>query len=257
LAASSDLFHHSQRLPSASVNFITAHDGFSLRDVVSYHRKHNLANGEDNRDGRDNELSANFGVEGPTDDAAVNEVRGRVQRAMMATLLLAQGTPMLAAGDEIGKSQRGNNNAYCQDAPLSWLDWAHADTAMLALVCQCLALRAAHECLRHDQWFADHGDEALFPKVRWMGLDGQPLQAPDWQDTQNRSLVCMFSAPQSPTLLTVFHPHDVAAALALQGAWRVVLDSTVADAGQAQRATVVQAVFEVPSRAVVVLQSVA
>jgi hypothetical protein len=121
LAASSDLFHHSQRLPSASVNFITAHDGFSLRDVVSYHRKHNLANGEDNRDGRDNELSANFGVEGPTDDAAVNEVRGRVQRAMMATLLLSQGTPMLTAGDEIGKSQRGNNNAYCQDAPLSWI----------------------------------------------------------------------------------------------------------------------------------------
>lgn len=257
LAASSDLFHHSQRRPSASVNFITAHDGFALRDVVSYHRKHNLANGEDNRDGRDNELSANFGVEGPTDDAEVNAQRARVQRAMMATLLLAQGTPMLTAGDEIGKSQRGNNNAYCQDAPVSWLDWAHTDAAMLALVRQCLALRAAHECLRHDQWFADHADEALLPKVRWLRLDGQPLQALDWQDTQNRSLVCVFSAPQSPALLAVFHPHEVSAALALQGAWRVVLDSTAADAGRAQRDTVVHEVFEVPARAVVVLQSVA
>jgi isoamylase len=257
LAASSDLFHHSQRRPSASVNFITAHDGFTLRDVVSYHRKHNLANGEDNRDGRDNELSANFGVEGPTDDAAVNKARGHVQRAMMATLLLAQGTPMLAAGDEIGKSQRGNNNAYCQDATVSWLDWAHADTAMLALVRRCLALRAAHECLRHDQWFADHADQALLPQVRWLGLDGQPLQAHDWQDTRDVSLVCVFSAPQSAALLAVFHPHEEPAALALQGTWRVLLDSTAADAGEAQRDTVCQEVFEVPARAVVVLQSVA
>jgi glycogen operon protein len=256
LAASSDLFHHSQRRPSASVNFITAHDGFTLRDVVSYHRKHNLANGEDNRDGRDNELSANFGVEGPTDDAALNELRGRVQRAMMATLLLSQGTPMLAAGDEIGKTQRGNNNAYCQDAPVSWLDWQQVDESMMALVRQALALRADHECLRHDQWFADHADEAQLPKVRWLRLDGQALQAEDWHDARHRSLVCLFSAPQSPSLMAVFHPHEEPAFLQLDGAWRVVLNSTSPDAGLSAGAMTVTGALDLPARAVLVLQSV-
>lgn len=229
LAASNDLFHHSQRRPSSSVNFITAHDGFALRDVVSYHRKHNLANGEDNRDGRDNELSANFGVEGATDDAQVNHHRALVQRAMMATLLLSQGTPMLTAGDEIGKTQRGNNNAYCQDAPVSWLDWAQVDNAMLALVQRTLALRAEHECLRHDQWFADHAQEDQLPRVRWLGLDGQPLQAHDWHDEHHRSLVVVYTAPSSPALMVVFHPHAHEAPLKLEGAWRRVLDSTEDD----------------------------
>jgi glycogen operon protein len=231
LAASNDLFHHSQRRPSASVNFITAHDGFALRDVVSYHRKHNLANGEDNRDGRDNELSANFGVEGPTDDAEVNDHRALVQRAMMATLLLSQGTPMLAAGDEIGKTQRGNNNAYCQDAPVSWLDWAQVDAAMLSLVQRTLALRAEHECLRHDQWFADHAGEDQLPRVRWLGLDGLPLHSDDWHDEHQRSLVVVYTAPGSSALMVVFHPHAREAQLKLEGAWRCVLDSAEADAG--------------------------
>jgi glycogen operon protein len=222
LAASNDLFHHSQRRPSASVNFITAHDGFALRDVVSYHRKHNLANGEDNRDGRDNELSANFGVEGATDDVQVNHPRALVQRAMMATLLLT-------AGDEIGKTQRGNNNAYCQDAPVSWLDWAQVDKAMLALVQRTLALRAEHECLRHDQWFADHAQEDQLPRVRWLGLDGQPLQGHDWHDEHHRSLVVVYTAPSSPALMVVFHPHAREAPLKLEGAWRRVLDSTEDD----------------------------
>ncbi len=125
--ASSDLFHHAQRSPLASVNFIAAHDGFTLADVVSYASKHNQANGEDNRDGRDDEPAANFGVEGPSADANVLRTRSRVQRAMLATMLLAQGTPMLNAGDEIGNSQQGNNNAYCQDNPTGWIDWQHAD----------------------------------------------------------------------------------------------------------------------------------
>ena len=125
--ASSDLFHHGQRSPLASVNFIAAHDGFTLADVVSYASKHNQANGEDNRDGRDDEPAANFGVEGPSADATVLRTRSRVQRAMLATMLLAQGTPMLNAGDEIGNSQQGNNNAYCQDNPTGWIDWQHAD----------------------------------------------------------------------------------------------------------------------------------
>ncbi len=123
-AASSDLFHHGQRSPLASVNFVAVHDGFTLADVVSYAHKHNQANGENNRDGRGDEIAANFGVEGPTTDTAILRTRSRVQRAMLATTLLAQGTPMLNAGDEIGNSQQGNNNAYCQDNATGWLDWA-------------------------------------------------------------------------------------------------------------------------------------
>jgi glycogen operon protein len=255
LAASSDLFHHSQRRPSACVNFVAAHDGFTLRDVVSYHRKHNLANGEDNRDGRDSEISANFGVEGPTEDAAVNDLRGRVQRAIMATLLLSQGTPMLAAGDEIGKTQRGNNNAYCQDAPVSWLDWAHVDAAMLKLVQLALALRAEHECLRHDQWFADHADEeALLPKIRWLGLDGHALTASDWHDQHQRSLVSLFASPKGPALLAVFHPHPEQASLILSGGWRLLLDSSLTHAVDTASG-IFKGTITVPSRCVLVLQA--
>src|SRR5205807_3516434 len=111
------------RRPYASVNFVTAHDGFTLRDLVSYNEKHNEANGEDNRDGHDNNVSFNYGLEGPTDDAEVNAVRWRVMRNFLATLLLSQGVPMLVAGDETGRTQRGNNNAWCQDNEISWLDW--------------------------------------------------------------------------------------------------------------------------------------
>jgi len=257
LAASSDLFHHSQRRPSASVNFITAHDGFALRDVASYHRKHNLANGEDNRDGRDNELSANFGVEGHTGDATVNQVRGRVQRAMMATLLLSQGTPMLAAGDEIGKTQRGNNNAYCQDSTVSWLDWAHPDQTMLALVRKALALRAEHVCLRHDQWFAHHAEATMQPQVQWLGLDGQALRANDWHDEQQRSLVSLYSAPHTRPLMVVFHPHDHGADLRLSGRWSLLLDTSCTLQLPDAPAPEVWGLVAVPARSVLVLRAIA
>ena len=134
--ASSDVFRHGQRSPQASINFVSVHDGWVLADVVAYEQKHNHANGEDNRDGRDNELSCNFGAEGPTADAAVLEARKRTRHAMLATLLLAQGTPMLCAGDEIANSQQGNNNAYCQDNATSWLSWPTADASTLALTRQ-------------------------------------------------------------------------------------------------------------------------
>ncbi len=256
LAASSDLFHHSQRRPTASVNFVTAHDGHTLRDVVSYHRKHNLANGEDNRDGRDNELSANFGIEGPTEDPQVGQARGQVQRAIMATLLLAQGTPMLSAGDEIGKTQRGNNNAYCQDSEVSWLDWSQIDQPMLALVRRGLGLRARHACLRHDRWFgpaASDGQSAESAQLHWLGLDGSVLGQQDWHDPLVRSLACRFTAPGEPTVLVVFHPHAQPAELALQGRWRVVLDSSLDDAGQARSAQVVDGGLPVCGRSVLVL----
>jgi glycogen operon protein len=122
-AGSSDLYQQTSRKPSASLNFVTCHDGFTLRDLVSYQSKHNEANGENNRDGTDQNNSWNCGVEGPTDDVSINALRGRQQRNFLATLLLSQGVPMLLAGDELGRTQLGNNNAYCQDSPLTWLNW--------------------------------------------------------------------------------------------------------------------------------------
>ena len=128
LAGSSDLFDRRARRPWASVNYAASHDGYTLADVVSYVEKHNEANGEDNRDGHGENYSANWGVEGPTDDPAIHETRGRVQRAMLATVFFSHGTPMLLAGDEFGRTQHGNNNAYCQDNEISWLDWKQAQS---------------------------------------------------------------------------------------------------------------------------------
>ena len=133
LTGSSDLYGRSGRRPYASINFITAHDGFTLDDLVSYNDKHNEANREDNRDGHDNNLSWNCGVEGPTDDAEISALRARQKRNMIATLLLSQGVPMLLAGDELGRTQGGNNNAYCQDNEISWVDWSTAATAAAAV----------------------------------------------------------------------------------------------------------------------------
>ncbi len=141
LAASPELYEGAGRPPTAGVNFIAVHDGYTLADLVAHSRKHNHANGEGNRDGRDDELCANFGVEGPTDDPDITATRRAVQRALLATLLLAQGTPMLLAGDEIGHSQRGNNNAWNQDNEIGWIDWARADDTLIVFVARLLALR--------------------------------------------------------------------------------------------------------------------
>ena len=139
--------------PSASVNFVTAHDGFTLRDLVSYNEKHNEANGEDNRDGENHNRSWNCGVEGPTDDPEVIALRARQQRNFLATLLLSQGMPMLLGGDEIGRTQHGNNNAYCQDNEISWFDWDHVDGALLAFTQRLIDFRRAHPVFRRRRWF--------------------------------------------------------------------------------------------------------
>jgi isoamylase len=194
--ASSDVFHHGQRKPNASVNFITAHDGFTLADVVRYGKKHNHANGEENRDGRDNELSANFGVEGVTSDASINRKRNSVQRAMLATLLLAQGTPMLTAGDEFGNTQYGNNNAYCQDNDTGWLKWAKADQALQNFVADVIALRKNTALLRHDDWFVSHHEHHDAAKrsnsvhVQWLTPSGHEMQIHDWHDHGSAAFSC-------------------------------------------------------------------
>jgi isoamylase len=182
LTGSSDLYATTGRRPSASVNFVTAHDGFTLRDLVSYNEKHNEANGEDNRDGESHNRSWNCGVEGPTEDPGVNALRARQQRNFLLTLLLAQGIPMLLGGDEIGRTQGGNNNAYCQDNEVSWFDWERVDKPLLAWTARLIALRREHPIFRRRGWFHGRpirGESAT--DIAWFKPDGEQMQEADWQ----------------------------------------------------------------------------
>jgi isoamylase len=225
--ASSDMFNHRQRRPSASINFIAVHDGYTLADMVSYSAKHNLANGENNRDGRDGEPSNNFGAEGATDDAAIKALRLRAQRALLATLLLAQGTPMLCAGDEISHSQQGNNNAYCQDNATTWLDWPHADHELRAFVSQVLSLRRAEPALHCDAWFSS--GNACAENLRWVTPQACEMQEHDWRSKEHHAFACELSAQASTTLFIAFNPEPAAVPFTLPaGDWQVLLDSAAA-----------------------------
>ena len=231
--ASSDIFHHGQRLPTASVNFLSVHDGFTLLDTLSYRKKHNQANGEHNQDGRDNELCDNFGAEGKTDNTAIKTIRQRVRRSMMATLLLSQGTPMICAGDEIGKTQAGNNNAYCQDNATSWLDWENADIAFKDFVAKVLALRRNEPMLRHDQWFSHHAKNATDPQIHWLRADGHAMQIHDWHDDSQHALCFHLIVPQGPENLLArqgwmaLNPGSEALEFILPaGHWQVLLDTS-------------------------------
>ncbi|MEZ5469140.1 MAG: glycogen debranching protein GlgX [Lysobacterales bacterium] len=224
---SSDLFHHGLRRPQASVNFVSAHDGRTLADVVSYAVKHNQANGEDNRDGRNDEPAHNFGIEGPSTDPQVMLQRRRVRRALLATLFLAQGTPMLLAGDEHGNSQRGNNNAYCQDNPLAWLDW-NADEDDSSLVGALLALRQGHALLRHPHWFADAADPQR-ARVRWLTPAGRDMRVSDWHDADQRAFACEMTpaGADQAELCLMFNPAPQDCEFALSGeGWCLCLDSS-------------------------------
>ena len=183
LTGSSDLYGTTGRRPFASVNFITAHDGFTLRDLVSWNEKHNEANGEENKDGEAHNRSWNCGVEGETDDPAVLSLRARQQRNLLTTLLLAQGVPMLLHGDELGRTQRGNNNAYCQDNELSWLDWGRADAELLAFTRGLIALRRAHPVFRRRRFF--HGQSVRgtdLTDIGWFKPSGEPMAEQDWTE---------------------------------------------------------------------------
>jgi glycogen debranching enzyme GlgX len=189
LAGSADIFAPRHRATSRSVNFITAHDGFTLADLVAHERKHNQANGEDNRDGTDDNKSWNNGVEGVTTDAAILARRRADIRALLMTLILSRGTPMLTMGDELGHSQQGNNNAYAQDNATAWLDWAAADADLIAFTAELIALRAAHPALRDPQPLtgrsAVDGDA---PDVVWIGSDGEALSGNAWNDPGRSTL---------------------------------------------------------------------
>jgi isoamylase len=187
VAGSSDLYDAPGRGPTSSINFVTSHDGFTLADLVAYDAKHNEANGEDNRDGESHNLSHNHGVEGPTDAPAILARRAQAQRQLLATLFVSLGVPMLSGGDELGRSQRGNNNAYCHDSELSWTPWlpAHgADLELLSFVQRLSAWRRATSALHRDTFFSTDGAD-----VQWLRPDGTPMTAADWHDADARGLI--------------------------------------------------------------------
>jgi glycogen operon protein len=182
------------RRPSASINLVTVHDGFTLNDLVSYDRKHNEANGEDNRDGTDDNRSWNCGVEGPTDDPAVLALRARQKRAFLLTLLLSGGVPMLLGGDELGRTQRGNNNAYCQDNEISWFDWSAADESLMRFTAALIALRRRHPVFRRRRFLA----AAAAADLRWFTPSGDDMTPGDWADPLARSIALFIDGSTDP-----------------------------------------------------------
>ncbi|WP_293887377.1 MULTISPECIES: glycogen debranching protein GlgX [unclassified Sphingobacterium] len=189
LTGSSDLYRGDNRTPSASVNFVTAHDGFTLHDLVSYNEKHNDANGEDNQDGESHNRSWNCGVEGPTDDPAINSLREKQKRNMLTTLFLSQGVPMLVAGDEFGRTQQGNNNAYCQDNEISWLDWTKIDANQLDFTNKLIHLRREHPVFCRRKWFQGLPIRGTgVEDIVWFLPDASEMDDHHWQEDHARSL---------------------------------------------------------------------
>ena len=186
VAGSSDIFGYRGRRPWASINFITAHDGFTLQDLVSYNDKHNEANGESNRDGHDANFSWNCGAEGPTDDSSILKLRDRQKRNLLATLLLSLGVPMLVAGDEFGRTQRGNSNAYCQDNEISWLDWQHVrpeDEALRGFVRELIHLRRRHRVFSRPRFFRGEVlSEDGLKDITWVTPTGEEATNEDWRN---------------------------------------------------------------------------
>ena len=200
LTGSSDLYEASGRRPFASVNFVTAHDGFTLRDLVSYNEKHNEANGEENRDGETHNRSWNCGAEGPTDDPEVNRLRAHQQRNFLATLLLSQGIPMLLGGDEIGRTQRGDNNAYCQDNDLSWFNWQTIDQDLLEFTRRLIAIRREHYLFHRRRWFQGRSLRGgVVADLLWFRPDGTTMTEEDWQSGLARSLGVFLSGQNIPS----------------------------------------------------------
>jgi glycogen operon protein len=248
LTGSANQFNRRGRRPWASVNFITAHDGFTLQDLVSYNRKHNDANGEGNRDGTDNNISWNCGVEGLTNDPAINQLRQQQKRNLMATLLLSLGTPMIVAGDEFGRSQQGNNNAYCQDNEISWVDWqarTPADMAFTEYVGRLLRLRRETRVFRRKRFLTGKPQGELGLKdVAWLAPEGHEMKDGDWSLPHARCLgMQLFDAGEAadedhqlPELfLMLLNGHDgplsfILPAPSLHGRWHVQFDTARADA---------------------------
>ncbi len=194
LTGSSDLYRGDNRTPSASINFITAHDGFTLHDLVSYNDKHNEANGESNNDGESHNRSWNCGAEGPTDDSSINALREKQKRNLLVTLFLSQGVPMMVAGDEFGRTQQGNNNAYCQDNEISWLDWTNVDNILLDFTKQLIHFRLSHPVFCRRKWFQGLPIRGTgVEDIVWFLPDASEMDDHHWQEDYARSLAVFFN----------------------------------------------------------------
>ncbi|HEX5278503.1 MAG TPA: glycogen debranching protein GlgX [Micropepsaceae bacterium] len=246
ITASGDLFNKRGRKPWASVNFITAHDGFTLNDLVSYNEKHNEANGEDNRDGQSENRSSNYGVEGPADDEEIRSIRERQKRNLLATLLLSQGTPMMLGGDEFGRTQRGNNNAYAQDNEITWFDWegiGEDGRILLDVVRKLIALRNALPVLRRNRFFNGAMNEELGIKdVTWLAPSGEEMTEVQWKDGSARCMGVMLDGRaqasgikkrgSDATVLIVFNSHSDVVQFTLPEVvggdyWELLIDTNV------------------------------
>ncbi len=272
LTGSSDLYGHSGRRPVASINFVTAHDGFTLADLVSFNDKHNEANGEENRDGESHNRSWNHGVEGPTADPAIVELRARAQRNFLTTLMLSQGVPMILHGDELGRTQHGNNNAYAQDSPLTWIDWEAADAGLTDFVSQLGRLREAHPAFRRRRFFdgrpVERGDDGALPDIVWLRSDGATMTAGDWDSGLGRCIGVFLNGAGIPDcdeqgrevvddcFLMLFNSGDAAVDFALPTAdyatrWVTEIDTGATVSGEFVAGSTVQLV----SRSVLLLRA--
>ena len=278
ITGSPDLYEHSGRRPFASINFVTAHDGFTLRDLVSYNDKHNEANGESNRDGESHNRSWNCGIEGDTDDLEVLELRAQQRRNFLATLFLSQGVPMLLHGDETGRTQRGNNNGYCQDNDITWLDWSDVDTDLLAFTAQVSALRREHPVFRRRRFFDGRpvrrrGAGAPLPDIAWFTPDAREMAEEDWEAGFGKSVAVFLNGDGIPdrnvrgervtgdSFIMIFNAHDGSIDFTLPTAeygakWEVVLDTATPQQAEPALAAAKSAIT-VEARSLAVLRRVA
>ncbi|MFI6095290.1 glycogen debranching protein GlgX [Lentzea sp. NPDC051213] len=277
ITGSSDLYQDDGRRPYASINFVTAHDGFTLNDLVSYNEKHNEANGEDGRDGEDHNRSWNCGVEGPTDDRGILALRAQQRRNLMATMLLSQGVPMITNGDEFGRTQHGNNNAYCQDNEVSWVDWSLLDTnaELVDFTSALAAFRKAHPVLRRKRFFAGRpirkGDELR--DIAWFTPSGEEMTEQNWGDHFGKCVVVFLNGEGIPDLdtrgmrvvddsfLMAFNGHHEDIQITLPDVsygleWTVVVDTVTGQVGDGQKAIVAAGQLTLAARSLVVLQRV-
>jgi len=211
-AASSDLFNEQHRRPWSSVNFITAHDGFTLHDLVSYNEKHNEANGEDSNDGASNNRSWNCGVEGETDAEEINALRGQQKRNFLATLFLSQGVPMILAGDELNNSQSGNNNTYCQDNEIGWVNWDKPDDALIDFVGQLATIRKKYNAISRAEFLTGKLNEHGNSDVAWFNVNGEIMSDEQWNDPNNKAMVVKFVSPfqNEPAIMVLLNASHVA-----------------------------------------------
>ena len=247
-AGSAEIFNFAGRRPSHGVNFLAVHDGFTLADLVSYAEKHNEANGEGNRDGHNHNSSWNCGVEGPSDDAGIKARRRRDVRALLATLFLSRGLPLIQQGDELGRTQLGNNNAYAQDNEITWLDWENADGSLVDFVSAVHAFRTAHPALTHDHFLSGHADKSGRRDVVWLHPDGREMAQHDWSDSAASVLGMQLAVHEDIVLVWFNRKLEAVDAKLPEGTWQVAIASD-----DKEQAIIVDGKLKLPARSVVAL----